>query len=439
MSKEEPKFDLFFNSEKSLELPPEKENQNVKETQEYNDVLSYDKKFWNLNMNELQFPDISLKKESESKLSIDNNNDKLKEYLNEDLLNALEVSPMNTPKNIYKDPLHDDNLNNINDNNIENIINNTEDMHYENDQDLFQFNLYNNNDKNEEIDDNNQIKINDNNIEDFNKINIIEDPGGGNINNIDNNILEKEIEKQIENTINNINISPTKENKEIKENEEKQNEKKEETPISIKKEEPIINQENKEIKENKEKEDNTKKKSYQPNNNQYQQYAASYIQFPYIAQPLMKVIQSSPYGHENKFDGNKQYKVLVPFTVLKKNIKMKKPFEIRDGDWTCSNCNNLNFSFRTKCNRCNITKEQSEQNKQNKTNKNNENIEPKINYQNQNKKPNYNMMSYNANNYIIQNPIYNQGKYYPGYIYIPIQGNFIKKYQKGEKDKKNEN
>ena len=427
MSKEEPKIDLLFNSEKSLELTPEKEKQNINEPQEYNDVLSYDKKLWNLNMNELQFPDISLKKESESKLSIDNNNDKLKEYLNEDLLNALEVSPMNTPKNIYKDPLHDNNPNNNNkndNNNNENLINITEDMLNENEKDLFQFNLYNNNNKNEENYDNDKIKINDNNIEEFNNINIIEDPGGGNINNIeDNNAIEKEIEKQIENTINNINISPTKESKEIKEKEEKKEE------IPIKKEEPKISQ------ENKEKEDNTKKNYYQANNSQYQQYATSYIQFPYIAQPLMKIIPSSPYGHENKFDGNKKYKVLVPFTVLKKNIKMKKPFEIRDGDWTCSNCNNLNFSFRTKCNRCNITKEQSEQNK---TNKNNENFEQKTNYQNQNKKSNYNMMPYNTNNYIIQNPIYNQGKYYPGYIYIPIQGSFIKKYQKGEKEKKNE-
>lgn len=24
----------------------------------------------------------------------------------------------------------------------------------------------------------------------------------------------------------------------------------------------------------------------------------------------------------------------------------------REGDWVCLNCNNLNFSFRKKCNRC---------------------------------------------------------------------------------------
>ena len=34
----------------------------------------------------------------------------------------------------------------------------------------------------------------------------------------------------------------------------------------------------------------------------------------------------------------------------------KKAFEIREGDWTCFDCHNLNFSFRTKCNRCGIEK-----------------------------------------------------------------------------------
>ena len=41
------------------------------------------------------------------------------------------------------------------------------------------------------------------------------------------------------------------------------------------------------------------------------------------------------------------------------NNKGKKPFEIREGDWTCFHCNNLNFSFRLKCNRCGLSKELS--------------------------------------------------------------------------------
>lgn len=459
MSEEEPKMEMFFNSSSS-ELIKEKEkdsDNNKKDPQESNDVLSFDKKFWNLNMNEIQFPDISLKKESESKLSIDNN-DRIKEYLNEDLLNALEVSPMNTPKNILKDPK--------NENNNDNIININEEMLDPNNKDLFQFSLYNN--KNEENEENNNIndkekdtennndndvinlqqkyninidnidlKIEDNKIEGNNldNLNIIEDQGGGNnINNIisqeniiDNNLIEKNLEKKIENTINTINISPTKQDKEEKETKD-ENPKPEKMPLNQK--ETVNNQEKKpEENSNQQNFNQTKNYYQQPSTTQYQQYATSFIQFPNI----MNVIQPASYGHENKFDGNKKYKVLVPFTVLKNNVKMKKPFEIREGDWTCSNCNNLNFSFRAKCNRCNITKEQSEQNKQKESNNKDKNFIPS---KKQNFGNNINMMPYK--NYIVQKPVFAQGKYYPGYIYIPIQGTFLKKYQKGEKEKKNE-
>ena len=462
MSEEEPKMLMFFNSSSS-ELIKEKEkdsDNNKKDPQESNDVLSFDKKFWNLNMNEIQYPDISLKKESESKLSIDNN-DRIKEYLNEDLLNALEVSPMNTPKNILKDPKNENNINNN-----DNIININEEMLDPNNKDLFQFSLYNN--KNEENEENNNIndkekdtennndndvinlqqkyninidnidlKIEDNKIEGNNldNLNIIEDQGGGNnINNIisqeniiDNNLIEKNLEKKIENTINTINISPTKQDKEEKETKD-ENPKPEKMPLNQK--ETVNNQEKKpEENSNQQNFNQTKNYYQQPSTTQYQQYATSFIQFPNI----MNVIQPASYGHENKFDGNKKYKVLVPFTVLKNNVKMKKPFEIREGDWTCSNCNNLNFSFRAKCNRCNITKEQSEQNKQKESNNKDKNFIPS---KKQNFGNNINMMPYK--NYIVQKPVFSQGKYYPGYIYIPIQGTFLKKYQKGEKEKKNE-
>ena len=462
MSEEEPKMEMFFNSSSS-ELIKEKEkdsDNNKKDPQESNDVLSFDKKFWNLNMNEIQYPDISLKKESESKLSIDNN-DRIKEYLNEDLLNALEVSPMNTPKNILKDPKNENNINNN-----DNIININEEMLDPNNKDLFQFSLYNN--KNEENEENNNIndkekdtennndndvinlqqkyninidnidlKIEDNKIEGNNldNLNIIEDQGGGNnINNIisqeniiDSNLIEKNLEKKIENTINTINISPTKQDKEEKETKD-ENPKPEKMPLNQK--ETVNNQEKKpEENSNQQNFNQTKNYYQQPSTTQYQQYATSFIQFPNI----MNVIQPASYGHENKFDGNKKYKVLVPFTVLKNNVKMKKPFEIREGDWTCSNCNNLNFSFRAKCNRCNITKEQSEQNKQKESNNKDKNFIPS---KKQNFGNNINMMPYK--NYIVQKPVFAQGKYYPGYIYIPIQGTFLKKYQKGEKEKKNE-
>ena len=40
--------------------------------------------------------------------------------------------------------------------------------------------------------------------------------------------------------------------------------------------------------------------------------------------------------------------------------KKKKNFEIREGDWKCFDCHNLNFSFRVKCNRCGLSKEMSD-------------------------------------------------------------------------------
>jgi len=85
---------------------------------ENNDHIGYDKRFWNFN------EELNLKKEptNESKLSIDTpdiSKQKLKEYLNEDLLNALDVSPMVTPKNILKNAANE-NINDVNNN--ENII-----------------------------------------------------------------------------------------------------------------------------------------------------------------------------------------------------------------------------------------------------------------------------------------------------------------------------
>ena len=58
---------------------------------------------------------------------------------------------------------------------------------------------------------------------------------------------------------------------------------------------------------------------------------------------------------KNKFDNNKKN-----VQNMKKEGKMKKSFEVRAGDWTCNNCSNLNFSFRSKCNRCGIPKVMSE-------------------------------------------------------------------------------
>ena len=448
MSEQEPKIESFNNIPIGItrqdSLPDSDKNK------ENNDQISYDKNYWNLG--EIPFPDLSLKKESESKLSIDvpdMSNQRLKEYLNEDLLDAIDVSPMTTPKNIMNFDNNEINLDN---------------------KDLFQFSLYNNN--NDEKDEKENIPENEENNEDKdkdkdenkneNEINKIkEDEGGGNINILNNKNIEINIIN--ENIINNI-VNETKNNEDnisnnenininndniIIENINKESNTNKDLDINKGKNNNNINNENNiiddkeihiiekdkninivtevkkdnenlekiEIKENKEKNNNNPKKNfYQP---QYQ-YQYPFIQFPYVTQPLMGSINS--FGYENKFDTNKKYQVLVPFTVLKKNVKVKKPFEIREGDWTCSNCNNLNFSFRVKCNRCFISKEQSEQDK------NKENKENKIKKEDkEHKYPlNKNKTYYQNNN--TNNTM--QYKYYPGFIYVPIQAQFPKKEKK---------
>ena len=85
----------------------------------------------------------------------------------------------------------------------------------------------------------------------------------------------------------------------------------------------------------------------------------------------------------------------------------KKPFEVRLGDWTCSKCENLNFSFRNNCNRCGLSKAISIQNfYQNQRIMQQQNIFiPFLIYNN------LNNMNYIANNY------YNLAKlrYFNGY------------------------
>ena len=389
MSNQKPKVEAFFNEgellkDSSPESEKNKNKEKKEETLENIDNLAFDKKLWNLGDIQ-QYPDLTLKKESESKYSIDNPdilNQRIKEYLNEDLLNAIDSSPLIAPKNIKKDATDENNQNNNNEiDNDENII----EISDEDNKDLFQFSLYNNQDEKETNNENND-NINETNELNNIKLDVInkieEDQGGGNIN-IINNINEIEEENKI--IENQINI------------------KKEEEPQKIKEQEKINENNIEEKSENKENQKEVNKKNYyQP---QYQ-YQYPFIQFPYVTKPIMKT--TNIFGHENKFDGNKKYQLIVPL-VLKKNVKTKKPFEIREGDWTCSNCNNLNFSFRVKCNRCQITKEESERNKSK------ENKEQKIPKTKNKSYPNMNMIQY---------------KYYPGYIYVPIQGQFNKKEKK---------
>ena len=160
--------------------------------------------------------------------------------------------------------------------------------------------------------------------------------------------------------------------------------------------------------------------------------------FPYATQQhIIQPLQTNI--HENKFDGNKKFNLIIPIQALKKNPKMKKPFEIREGDWTCSDCGNLNFAFRVKCNRCGILKETSEQKKS--STPNNEHLEGNTNIKenknnNNNNNQNYyskiNMMPYKG--VIFPTPLYNKGevyypKYYSGYIYFPVQNQYMKNTQ----------
>lgn len=108
---------------------------------------------------------------------------------------------------------------------------------------------------------------------------------------------------------------------------------------------------------------------------------------------------------KNKFD-----KKSAQFT--KKEGKNKKHFEVRAGDWTCSKCNNLNFSFRNKCNRCGLPKELNAKFDQMNPEMFNQNqnyqlmngINPNFLYTN-----NINNVNININN--VNNP--NNIKYYP--------------------------
>ena len=125
MSNQELKHEAFFNIGETSQINFEdKINEKKEESQDNFDNLAFDKKLWNLG-GDIQYPDLSLKKESESKLSIDIpdiSKQRLKEYLNEDLLNEIDISPKTTPKNIIKDATFNNNFdfNNNNENNENN-------------------------------------------------------------------------------------------------------------------------------------------------------------------------------------------------------------------------------------------------------------------------------------------------------------------------------
>ena len=98
-----------------------------------------------------------------------------------------------------------------------------------------------------------------------------------------------------------------------------------------------------------------------PNNNNYNQNINNhYITLnsnskAYIPLKYRKKEQNTQANNVNDLKINKN-----TFANANKNKqKNKKYFEVRDGDWICCKCNNLNFSFRNKCNRCLLPKKLS--------------------------------------------------------------------------------
>lgn len=110
------------------------------------------------------------------------------------------------------------------------------------------------------------------------------------------------------------------------------------------------------------------------NNNNYQNFNHQHITLnsnskAYIPLKYRKNEQNNQANNLNNIKINK-YKYE---NANKNNPKNKKYFEMRDGDWICSRCKNLNFAFRNKCNRCSLPKELSKNNKQINPNMSNQN------------------------------------------------------------------
>ena len=248
---------------------------------------------------------------SHFKFSIDLPNvskQRLHEYLNDDLLNALEVSP---------------NIPNIN-NGIQNMKINENENIDNNPNLLFGFSLYPSNAENNTVHNINNQNIN--NLSGFNinqQNNLIPKGNNNMINTNINNNFKNEINNSTNfNNLNNYNLNYQKiqNNNNLTSNLNINNQMY--IPIQMRK-----------------KEQNNDKELANEKNIKY---------------PKNKDEKSN---NKNKFDKknaqNSQHS--------KKEGKMKKPFEVRIGDWTCSKCSNLNFSFRSKCNRCGLPKEISAQ------------------------------------------------------------------------------
>ena len=301
---------------------------------------------------------------------------RLHEYLNDDLLNALDVSP-NIPnissgiinnKNMQAENL-DNNPNNLfgfslypesSENNIDNQNNNNNLQEFNNNPSEINKNI-----------DNKKI-IKDNNINEINK-NVFNNnniSNSNNSNNVINNNYNNFQNFNFVNNINNINYHNIPKNTNLNYN---INNPQIYIPTKLRNKDQISMINSKEI--------NTLKKQEEQNN------------------------------AKNKFDnGNKKNNQNQ--NTKKEGGKNKKHFEVRAGDWTCGKCNNLNFSFRNKCNRCGLPKEMSSKYEPMNPEMFGQNMNfPLINGMNPNfmYRNNINSININVNN--INNP--NEVKFYP--------------------------
>ena len=99
---------------------------------------------------------------------------------------------------------------------------------------------------------------------------------------------------------------------------------------------------------------------------------------------------------KNKFDDDVE--PIIMLSMVNKEEKTKLPLEIRVGDWICLYCNNLNFSFRIKCNRCGLLRKSS-------------NCLLKQKYNNRNKYQYMNCNNYNYNDGYNPNVNYDENYY----------------------------
>ena len=239
---------------------------------------------------------------------------RLHEYLNDDLLNAIEVSP-NIP-----------NLNSGIANNKKLSISNESppDNNQNNPNNLYGFSLYPQSNDNNISNNNNNNNLNNQDIQYIN--NNVSNGNNINVNNNFNNVYNNNLQNYNYLNSNYTNLKYNINNPQVY------------IPTKFRNKDQIYN-----------KDIISGQKNHQNN----------------IYQNQKKEEQNNA---KNKFDNNKKNN-----QNFKKEGKNKKHFEIRAGDWTCSKCNNLNFSFRNKCNRCGLPKEL-----------NNKKMEQNMNYQTMN-------------------------------------------------------